>query len=54
MSSIYRDSWEKEAKEEVAYLLSKRREYGWTQVDADRYNSLVRDLGEQYGEQPSL
>ena len=44
MSSIYRDQWETEAREEMEYLEQKRGEYGWTQKDADRYNMLKKEL----------
>lgn len=44
MSSIYRDQWEKEAREEIERLLEKRNSYGWTQKDADRYNYLKDGL----------
>ena len=44
MSSIYRDRFEKEAKEEIGHLERKRIEYGWTQKDADRYNMLKKEL----------
>ena len=46
MSSIYRDKWEEEAREEIKYLLEKKANYGWTQIDADRYNYLLKELGE--------
>lgn len=46
MSSIYRSQWEEEAREEINELLKKRIERGWTQSDADRYNYLIKELGE--------
>ena len=46
MSSIYRDKWEQEAREEIEELLKKKVQYGWTQADADRYNYLLKELGE--------
>lgn len=44
MSSIYKDKADQETLEEMEYLLKKRAEYGWTQVDADRYNYLESTL----------
>jgi len=42
--SIYRDIWEREAKQEMEDLLEKKASYGWTQKDADRYNQLSKEL----------
>ena len=44
MSSIYRDQWEIEVREEIEDLEKKRTDYGWTQKDADRYNMLKKEL----------
>lgn len=46
MSSIYRLKWEESVREEIEYLLEKRAQHGWTQADADRYNYLKKELGE--------
>jgi hypothetical protein len=46
MSSIYRSQWEKEAREEIEYLLEKKAKYGWTQQDAERYEYLKKELKE--------
>lgn len=44
--SIYRIQWEEEARKEIEELLEKKARYGWTQKDADRYNYLLKQLGE--------
>lgn len=46
MSSIYKDQWEKEAREEIEEFLEKKAQYGWTQKDAERYQYLLSQLGE--------
>ena len=43
MSSVYRSSWEKEAREEIKELCQKD---GWTQKEAERYAYLKKELGE--------
>jgi hypothetical protein len=47
MSSIYRNQWEDEAREEINELLKKRSDQGWNQSDADRYNYLIKELGDE-------
>jgi len=44
MSSIYKDQWNREAKEEMEYLADKRARIGWNQADADRYRFLEDSL----------
>ncbi|MGR3177786.1 MAG: hypothetical protein ACUZ8E_06990 [Candidatus Anammoxibacter sp.] len=44
MSSIYKDKADSESSEEIKRLEEKRTSYGWTQIDADRYNFLKQSL----------
>ena len=44
MSSIYQDQADEETKKEIEYLEEKKAIYGWTDVDAGRYNYLKSTL----------
>lgn len=44
MGSIYQDQADKETRAEIEELLTKRVDYGWTNIDADRFHYLMSTL----------